>query len=305
MERDSIFEIINTYSPNNKKITNETYTTRIFYVLKNCDINNVENTLEYLEKRYSQKTFKSFLTSIVVFTKATKQDILAEKYGKKMKEINDLIQNKEKTHVPTESEKQNMVTKNEIQTLINEIKNQIDNMEVKENYYNYFDIYKKYLVLNLYYLIPPIRNDYVGCEVYQEQIGDMKNNINYIFIKDKKLILNRYKTSRKYGQGLQIDLPESLVNIIKNWITIRSVIYPKLLDVRELLLNKNLKPMSQVNLTQFLNRIFQKNVSSTILRKSYLTEKYPVTQTITEMEKDAKSMQHSVNTQQQTYRKKT
>jgi hypothetical protein len=178
-------------------------------------------------------------------------------------------------------------------------------MVLKPDYNNYFDTYKKYLVLNLYYLIPPIRNDYVGCEVYELPLENPNMEKNYIYMSTKKLVLNRYKTSKAYGQGNEIDLPDNLIEIIRTWINIRNKVYPKLIGNNELLLTKNLTGMSQVNLTQFLNRIFGKNVSSTILRKSYLSEKYPVTHTVSEMERDAKSMQHSIRTQQQTYRKKT
>jgi len=41
-----------------------------------------------------------------------------------------------------------------------------------------------------------------------------------------------------------------------------------------------------------------------MLRKSYISEKYPVVHTTEDMTRDAKSMQHSVSMQQTTYRKK-
>lgn len=304
MDKNSILEIISSYAPNNKKITNTTYASRIFLILKYCNIEKVEETIKFIEQNYSQKTFKSFLTSLVVFTKATNNDKLSLEYGKKMKEVNDIIQEKEKTHIPTKEEKLNMVTRNEIKGIIDDLYSMISNMQPKEEYYIYFDTYQKYLVLNLYYLIPPIRNDYVNCKILDEEITNMNSETNYIFLNTKKLVLNRYKTSKSYGEGLEIELPEELVLIIKQWLSIRVIIYPQLQDNKELLLNKNLEPMSQVSLTQYLNKIFKKNVSSTILRKSYLSEKYPVTITTLEMEKDAKSMQHSISTQQKTYRKK-
>jgi hypothetical protein len=62
--------------------------------------------------------------------------------------------------------------------------------------------------------------------------------------------------------------------------------------------------MSQVSLTQYLNRIFMRNISTTMLRKSYLSEKYPVTHTTSEMQRDADAMKHSVGVQQTIYRKK-
>lgn len=305
MDLEEIYNTIQKYSPNNKKITNMTYSRKILVLMRNTDIENIKDTLVYINKKYSQKTFKSFLTSLVVFNKANGNTELAEKYGSELKKVNDIIQEKEKTNIPTKKEKQNMISRLEINKLIKETKNILDNLVLAPNYYNYFDIYKKYLVLNLYYLIPPIRNDYVGCEVHELPVENSNIEKNYIYLSTKKLVLNRYKTSKAYGQGNEIQLPDPLVEIIRTWIKVRNIVYPNLIGNNELLLTKNLSPMSQVNLTQFLNRTFGKNVSSTILRKSYLSEKYPVTHSISEMEKDARAMQHSVFTQQQTYRKKT
>ena len=191
------------------------------------------------------------------------------------------------------------------QTIVENLKSRIDKMIPVENYYNYFDTYKQYLVINLYYLIQPLRNDYVGCEVYNTPVFFPDSTKNYIYIGSKTLVLNRYKTSRFYGKDNTIQLPGPLVDIISEWMRVRALIYPKLQGVSELLVTKDLIPMGQVNLTQFLNRIFGSKVSSTMLRKSYLTEKYPVTHTSAEMNSDAKAMQHSVRVQQTTYRKKT
>ena len=63
--------------------------------------------------------------------------------------------------------------------------------------------------------------------------------------------------------------------------------------------------MTNNGLTKYLNKIFKpKKVSTTILRKLYLSEKYPVIHNRDDMKKDAYIMGHSVETQQGIYRKK-
>jgi hypothetical protein len=214
-----------------------------------------------------------------------------------------LIQDETQEHIKTESENANMVTKIDIEKIIDTLKDSLRNREEKRGDLVLFTDYQKYLVVNLYYLIPPVRNDFVDCLVYDSFITEQDTSKNYIFLVDKKLILNRYKTKKKYGK-VEIDLPEELVDIIKSWLNLRSKLFPDLIHVKYLLLTRVMTPMGQVNLTQFLNKIFGRNVSTTMLRKSYITEKYPVIHTTNEMKKDAKAMQHSVTVQQTAYRKK-
>lgn len=299
---DEIFYIINNYANKNANITNQTYASRVFKILKTGKLlENYDDVTSYLITNYTQKTYKSYITSIVVFLKAKSQKELAQKYASEMKRVNEIIQTKEKEHKKTESETENMVTKQEVEKIIKNLEILIDKPVIL-NDMEMFVNYQKYLVVNLYHLIPPVRNDFIGCEVYDSAVFFPDNTKNYIYTDTKKFVLNRYKTKKTYGK-MEIDLPDSLVNIVKKWMNIRKQLFPKLLS-KELLLNKNLQPMSQVNLTQFLNRIFQRKVSTTILRKSYISEKYPVTQTTNEMERDARAMQHSVSVQQTVYRKK-
>lgn len=303
MEED-IYNSIKNYNPGNAKITNKTYANKVNTLLKrDIDLKNYTKTIEYLKGKYSQKTYKSFLTSIVVYLKATGQNGLWEYYGSEMKKVNDIIQEKEKQQIPTEKERENFISREEISKVIQNLKLELDKSSPKLDAFTYFDLYQKYMVVNLYYLIPPLRNDFTYCEVYDNPVMFQDSTKNYIFLNTRELVLNRYKTSKKYGVSVSI-LPEELVKIVKFWIEIRNIISPRLVNTRTLLLTRDFLPMGQVNLTQFLNRIFKKNISTTILRKSYLTEKYPVTNTTSEMEKDADAMKHSVSVQQTIYRKK-
>jgi hypothetical protein len=299
---EDIYNMIKKYSPNNAEITNKTYSSRVHILIKaNVDIYNYNETSSYILSKYTKKSYKSMMTSLVVFLKASEKLELAKKYYEYMMLAGEEIQKKEKDNEKSKSEDDNMVTSSEIKKLIENIKSQLS---PEENTYKYFDTFKRYLVINLYYLIPPVRNDYIGCEVHNTTPDTQNMTKNYIILDINILILNRYKTRSTYGTGNIIHLPIELVDIIKKWMEIRIKVYPELVGNSELLLTKDLQPMGQVNLTQFLNRIFQKKVSSTILRKSYLSEKYPVSHTINEMQKDASAMQHSIAVQQSTYRKK-
>ena len=303
MDQD-IESVIRKARPNLRDITIRTYVSKIDKFLQKNDINNPVDSIKYLHLNYSQKTVKSFLIAIKVYLNALGKKELEEQYGKEMKRLNDIIQDEDLQHIPTKKEKENMVSQQEIKDLIKSLKQKFQKLALKRDAFTYFELYKRYLVLNLYHLIPPLRNDFIGCEVYEDEVVYQDMEKNYIFLKKKQLVLNRYKTRNTYGTGNIIDLPKELVDIIRRWIEVRNIIRPEIENVKELLLTQDFKPMTQVNLTQFLNRIFGKNVSTTMLRKSYLSEKYPVDKTAEEMRNDARSMTHSVSTQQTTYRKK-
>lgn len=292
--------------PDIEEITVDTYVSRINSLkLSMVNFEDFDNNINIIKKRFvSQKTIKSCITAIVVYLKATHADEeLLQKYSKELLKVGTSITEQDQKNEKTL--KDTLVTRNEIEKIIENLKNKLDSEKLIKDNHVYFDLYQQYLVINLYFLILPLRNDYVNLEVYQDSLPFfIDNKKNYIILNKKKLILNRYKTSKIYGKGNTLDLPQKLVDIISKWFEIRSIIYPDLSDQKILLLNKKLIPMSQVNLTQYLNKIFNKNVSSTMLRKSYISEKYPVTHTTSEMVEDARKMMHSVSLQQSTYRKK-
>lgn len=261
-----------------------------------------KKVMNLVKEKYKTKTFKSAMTSIVVTLKAMKApEELIKVYSDKLVQVADSILQQDLENEKSQTEQENWVSQAEIEDKIKQLKAKIDRDSC-----NCFDVFQQYLVLNLYFLIRPLRNDYIHVKVYNHpnQTPTTENpDDNLIILDKKKLILNNFKTFKFYGQK-EIDLPDKLVDIISEWMSIRKTIYPELTGRRELLFNFRLKPMNQVNLTHYLNKIFGKKVSTTMLRKSYISEKYPVEATSAEMVKDADLMCHSVSVQQRTYRKK-
>lgn len=301
---EDILSVIKNYAPQNKDITNRTYALKVNKALREgLDLDDAKSTLAYLKKKYTKKTYKSYITSIIVYRKALGSD--TQDYDSELKKANTEIEQEYDTNKASPKEASNTITRYEIGKLIEYFDSKLSITVPLKGNVTYFDRFQQYLVLNLYYLIPPLRNDYVNLEVHEKPVKDdlQDTEKNYIFLSKKQLVLNRYKTSKAYGKTT-IDLPSELVGVIREWIKSREIIYPQLVDEPQLLITRNLTPMNQVNLTQYLNRIFGRNISTTMLRKSYLSEKYPVIHSKEEMKKDAKAMQHSVETQQTVYRKK-
>lgn len=303
---EEIKQTISQYKPDLEDITVSTYARRINTMIKKgMDFTYYEDTMQKIQDSYELKTTKSCITAIVTFLKATGGDPdLISKYSTILLETGDNITKQEQKNEPTEKEQDNFVTKKEIEDIISKLQVLIIKEKEVESNKRLFDLYQQYLVINLYHLIPPLRNDFVGVLVDNTASELMDDKFNYLHLGDKNLILNRYKTKKTYGKNNIIKLPPKLTALIRRWMRLRVTVFPELEYEKQLLVNQNLKPMTQVNLTQFLNKIFKRKISSTMLRKSYISEKYPVVHTTEDMTKDAKSMQHSVSMQQTTYRKK-
>lgn len=294
--------IIYNFKPNNKQITNDTYISRIRKLIENnIDVEDTQKVKQYISS-FQYKTKRSYYIAIVVYLKAIGKD--STFYDNCVKEMGKKIEDDDKKNIASDKEKQNIVKREEIERILINLEDIIADLESKSKMVmKYFRTLQNYLIVNLYFLIPPIRNDYVAVDVYETLPFLTSNSKNYISLHEHTLILNRYKTDKKYG-SITIKLPVKIIEIIRKLFQVRGSIFTELKGETALLLNANLKRMSKVNLIQNLNTIFRRKVSVTMLRKSYISEKYPVVHTIQDMETDASIMGHSVALQQSTYRKK-
>ena len=109
--------------------------------------------------------------------------------------------------------------------------------------------------------------------------------------------MNQYKTDKTYGQKI-IDIPSHILKLIERWMKYNKSGF-LLINIRQS------DPMTKNGLTKYINKIFKpKKVSTTILRKVYLSDKYPVVYDRKDMKNDAYVMGHSIDTQQGIYTKK-
>jgi hypothetical protein len=90
---------------------------------------------------------------------------------------------------------------------------------------------------------------------------------NYILKQGSKqfFVFNHFKTTSSHGHE-QIGIPTTVNTILKKWFSICNNDY--------LLFDTNNNKLTSVKVTQRLNGIFQKNVSTSMLRHTYLSGKY-------------------------------
>ena len=264
--------------------------------LKN--FNNVHNIMEFLKGEPPNK-IKTVLSALYVLTNNEQyRDYMLDN----IKAYNLEIDKQEKT--PTQ--KESWLKTDEIKQSIISAKSRAINAyrnikqlhtehgdkDIGNVFSKQFQIIQDYIILCLLSgsYIPPRRSkDYVDFKIKDIDI-DTDN-----YIKGSKMYFNSYKGSPV--KGLQvIEIPTSLKNILTKWI--------KNNPTDNLLFDSNYNPMSNVKLTQRLNKIFSRNASINSLRHTYLTDKHSDTsEKMDELSNDMKMMGSSI-LQRKTYIKK-
>lgn len=313
---------IKTYLSSIKKICKELFNSDKCSLMYFRDHNSV---LDYLNDITNIATRKNIVTAIIIILKANLnntndtyiKDIIPI-YSDYLKKIAIIQNDKNLDNEKSEKETKNWVTKDEIDDKIKELYKKIgDNLsdkkpsDFKGTKRNFVDNFQMYLVLNLYTLLPPLRNDWSNILIIDSpDPGILDNEFNYINFGTNKLLLNNYKTAKTYGLKI-IDIPDPLMKIIKAYEIIKKNTFNNENDNKNenlspLLINTtNLKPMKKNGLTKYINKIFfPKKVSTTIIRKNYISTKYPVTFSIKEKMKDADIMGHNISMQSSVYSKK-
>lgn len=257
--------------------------------LKNLKfLKDVNNVLEKI-KDYKDTTQRNMIIAIVSVLKTLKKDY--KKYYDIMMDKTKLLNEKPKNEKSKE-QNENWMEWNEIIDKYNELGKNINLKNRKLDEENYNNLLK-YLILSLYVLLPPRRNqDYLKMYISN---NPKNNDVNYLDLKKKQFIFNIYKTSKKDGQII-ISIPDDLMNIIKFYIKFHPD--KKLLkkeDIPFLVFYNGNKIEADNAITRILNSIFNKKIGASMLRHIYLSGKY--SNVLKEQEKDSKLMSHNLQTQ--------
>ena len=257
-------------------------------------------------------TKKNYLTAVLVgLGTDEKYNKVKEKYGKDLDELSQQYRDWLNEQKKSKTQEDNWLDLDAVLKVRQELKDDVNKYKIatmKNPTDKDLNMYQKYLVLSLYTLLKPLRNDYSGdtMEIITEreykklkESDETKKNWLVRKSKDKMyFIINLYKTSQKHG-SLNIDVDNAeLVKIIDNWI--------KLNPTKYFLINRDDSPMSSNGLTKFINTIFKntgKKIGASMLRHIYLSDKHKNDKSIKEKEADAKEMGHSVKMAEQYVKK--
>lgn len=164
---------------------------------------------------------------------------------------------------------------------------------------DYYDI-QNMVIFSFYILIEPVRSNEIATLKYKNY--DKKLD-NYIDIKNKLLVFNDYKTKKTY-KTIEIDLKNNnkLINLIKSFILFKQ---KNNFNIDYLFNSNDNTLIDSSQLHKRLNRIIGLKISSSMIRKIWLSENYEdVLEKDKKMNNSAKNMMNSINVIKTHYIKK-
>jgi hypothetical protein len=245
------------------------------------DTTNFENSdkiLKYLEDLPPNRR-KTILSALVVITdkKAYRDAMLDD-----INSYNADIKKQEKT----DTQRENWVDSEELQSIYNELKKNADLLYKKSHLVksDYQQIQNFILIALLGGFFCPPRRSLDFSSAFKIKNID-KEHDNYI---DKGfMVFNRYKTAKTYGEQ-KVKISPTLKTILNKWIKINPTEF--------LFFDTNMNPLSSVKITQRLNKIFGRKIAINAMRHSYLTDKYgDMIKKNKDLAEDMQSMGSSLN----------
>ena len=295
---------VKQYVINLKKLQKIYDTDNYDFLKKPEDVMEKLSDLHYLSQR-------NILNAVVVLLMALnsdeKYDKLLEEYGSLRDGLNDKYSDEQKSGIISDKQSKNFATTEEVFTMINKMGDELKPLKKKSK----DDITKKemqllqaFVLFNIYARMP-FRNDVAGMEAIQKRAynklsEEEKKAKNFLVVEKNGLffVLNKYKTAKKYEE---LDLPiedPTLKKILRYYL--------KMNGMGVLFKTSTGKALTRIELSKVLLKYSQKymgkSISTTLLRKIYLSSKYGNMKE--ELEKDNKVMGHSKAVALDTYVKK-
>jgi len=193
-----------------------------------------------------------------------------EAYRISMKTDSDIVKKRYLSQELTDRQKENLISQDDVMKIYNSLKAQSAPLfKLSKLNRAQFNTLQSFVLLSLYVLIPPRRSqDYAYFRIRNVDENDKRYNYMTNFNKNKKkglssFVFNSYKNSNRLGSQVMNDIPKSLEKIIEQW---------KLFNKSDwLLVNNKGEKIDQAKMVMWFNNIFEKNISTTMLRHIYAT----------------------------------
>jgi hypothetical protein len=214
---------------------------------------------------YKPTTQRSFILSACVVLKNSNEKLYQQYYELLTTMNNGLKVRTEKT----ETQEDNWMSQAEIEDKMKSLKvnKKITN---KKEYAQMLH----HLILSLYVLQAPRRNiDYCLMKLSNDMTD---TNFNYLDLKNRQFIFNNYKTDHKYNT-IEIPIELDLMGVIQSYLKHhpqKSKLKNKKYDVHFLVWMDGEPINKSSDITKILNKIFGRNIGSSMLRNIYLSSKY-------------------------------
>ena len=278
--------------------TKDQYTRNLSVLQKLSDRRPLEDLVKYPRAAYARieaaytndQTKKAFVSSIkglfkhVPGLKETYPDAL-EEWNTRFKTLDKLIFDQIASAEPSDRERANWVPWKDIV------------MKERELAYSRYGS-PEHLMLAMYTLIEPLRADFGVLKVVEKQPPSTDQGVaNFIVMQPNgtgQLVLNAYKTSKKYGR-FEREIPDALLNVIRASLSTQPRAY--------LFVDEQGKPYVIKNsYIRYANRIFAKifgkNLTIRLLRHAFISNLDFNGSTPATLIEHSKMMLHSIGMQQ-------
>lgn len=286
---------VKTYISNMKKIQSVCPGIEINSI--NDLIENREAILKCLSTAMTPMVRKSKLGTIITILDDKHNDhsdklkVAISEYRKVMNEDANIVNKGEEDQELTDSQRANLISQEEVMKVYKQLKSEASPiMKLTKINKKQFQTLLDYVLLSLYVLIPPRRSmDYAVFKIRNfSTSADSNDNYMTNFSKGKKkglssFVFNTYKNSKKMGQQV-LEVPKELEKVIEMWMKFNKSDY--------LLINSLGNSITQSKIAIWLNDIFGKNISTSMLRHIYLSSKYKDVN-LKELKDDAKALGQS------------
>jgi hypothetical protein len=210
-------------------------------------------------------------------------------YHEYMLKISNEASNQLSKNEKTERQEKNWVSMDEIQTVFDRIETMAKPYLLSKEPLTGLplQIVQQYVILALtsgLFIAPRRSQDWTEMRI--NGVPKSKKDItDYNYISGNTFHFVKYKTASTYGEQT-VEIPKKLKTIITKW--------KKLNPYNDMLVNTDGTQMSVVRLSQVLNKIFEKQVSTSLLRHIYISDKLQNMPTLQDMKQTADDMGHSV-----------
>lgn len=307
MDGDKTMDVIRKARPNLREISVKQYELNLrklkslfetdnYNFLKSPE--NVKEKIKDLHYTTQRNMYNSIIVLLMALDVDKKRQKTIEKYSKMRDDLNQRYADENANGVISEKQKPNFAKMEEVDDMIDKLRKEVMPLKKKAKL-TQKDIsrLRAYVLFSMLKRLPT-RNDMAGMRYitqtdYKNLTNTEKEANNYLVDErgNMKFIYNMYKTSKKYGENV-IPAPPELKPIIR--------MYLKMMDYKH---GDNIFPLTRNALSQLLlkqsERLIGKKISSTMMRKIYLSDKYAGMKE--EMEADAKIMGHDKATAQAVY----
>jgi hypothetical protein len=245
------------------------------------DIDSVKEKLSDKHFTTSRNYYNSIIVLLMALNHDEKLDKLIKEYVTVRDSLNEKYAEEQSSGKISDKQKNNFVELSQIQKMISTMENEIKKEKIKKKEKltrNDLDLLTAYTLFSFLIRLPT-RNDMSGMQLigktaYNNLSDKEKEDTNFL-VKEKSkmfLVLNEYKTSKKYGEK-KIDVPKDLEKILRMYLRLTKTNNGDVIF-------KNIKgePITRNGISQILIRnskhYLDKSISSTMMRKIVVSDKF-------------------------------